>query len=123
METATPTLSELKPPTTPDEAVAVIEALEWIMGGGFHLDTPAADYTDPVTATPFLTEAAAVEFDALIEAVFAIADDPANAAHPIADPYAVSYAAYLANHDDETPVVAEDGTPCPCASPLCEANR
>lgn len=65
-----------KIPTTEAEAAAFIEWCVDNIGGGFHPDTPAHDYTVTATGEPTFTDEQATALDLALDEVFALLDDP-----------------------------------------------
>lgn len=63
-------------PTTPNEAVEVLEWCARNIGPGFHPDTPAHDYIVLATGEPTLTDAEAIALNLALDEVFHLLDDP-----------------------------------------------
>lgn len=93
-------LRGLSVPTTTEEAVKAVWALEELIGGGFHCDTRGADYVTTTwaeakgvsvpTSEPTFSEADAAKLDKIMDAVFEL----------VADPYEVSMEAFEAFHPE-----------------------
>lgn len=64
-----------KIPTTVDEATAVLAWCVDNIGGGFHPDTPAHDYTVTATGESTFTDEEATALDLALDEAFALLDD------------------------------------------------